>query len=166
MLRCASMFTGLGPERKALVLSSLAAVFPFAVEIKDSAIRFLLDNGDVAYEHVFNDVRAFMDASDGTSDWCHTHMKVCHCLVRKRELDILIAGISCKPFSLARAGRMAGTQTHAEFDHMESFILALLRFEPAVGILENVLGFLQKCKLLGKTPLDNFFDNCREKRRL
>ena len=74
-------------------------------------------------------------------------------------LDHLIMGVTCKPFSLARTGRVSkGSQTHKDADLMTRALDAIVKLEPLHAYVENVQGWLRFCKNLGKTPLAEFLD--------
>ena len=160
---CGSLYTGMAGERKVLSCLDLHARFPFGVEMKEAAVRFLsLNEHDGSFDFVFKDVREFIE-KNGVGK-CHGQCEECDGKRAIGEvLDLLIAGPPCPPFSLARAGRIKeGTQTHADADGFLQFFKALWQFEPSIAVAENVAGMLAYCKALRCVPLTWYRERAKE----
>ena len=60
-------------------------------------------------------------------------------------MDLLVTGTPCDPFSVQRAKRFADGQVKHHEDYsltMESAVNMYLKYEPHVGVVEQVKGFI------------------------
>ena len=174
-LTMASGCTGTGPESLLPAITALDVRHEFTCDLKSSAWLFIKNNCDIGDKcHHYLDLNALLadarcvDASGNEVDpssplkvgthisgRCARHeMDVCGHFIAKTALDGCFAGISCKPYSLARTGRRSGTKAHADATLLETFVLIMGMLEPVYAMLENVWGFcLPESKLSKQSPL-------------
>ena len=117
---------------------------------KESCYNFTNDNLQTEPDHYFvaaEDMFTDEDYKDGdeevkTSGKCANHAwAFCALVFKILLLDLFVAGISCRPFSMARGGRHTGTTSHGEVHLLWDFLRMLWRMQPKYALLENVFGF-------------------------
>ena len=157
-----SMFSGAMGERVCLDTVGVAAKFIFSMDIKPTSFRFIESNHGVPTHH-FCDAREFLNGS--TSGRCAAHgFSKCSLRMAKRTMDILLAGVSCRPFSTARQARFQGTQDHEDSQLMESWFNLMVELEPLNGIVENVFGFiLPESTRDRSSPISRFLEVVKER---
>lgn len=95
-----SIASGCQPEHLYGFISKIRSAVVFTCDPKETAYRFACEQGFKSCHH-FVDGRPLSVNGEGL---CATHgFRVC-CIVREMDADIFLAGISCKPYSLARTG--------------------------------------------------------------
>ena len=160
--RNASICTGAAPEPRYERVVGVASESYFTCDNKASAYNFVKMNGPGSRRHHFVDLRELARDltvnADGTVTLrgrCADHnMEVCVLVLTPGEIGNLKAGVSCKPFSIGRGGRVEGTKTHNDSDLSQCFIIIMKAVQPKSGILENVYGFaLPESKSDKKPPL-------------
>ena len=138
-VRGASICSGMAPEEEGFEMHDIPYENLFCCDNKAAAIQFLLLNRTMGC--LFSDLRTLIDQAGA---FCATH-NLCFCsaaqFMVKLFIDILVAGISCRPYSMARGAR-GDFQEHPDYWMSEAWIACLLNFEPRIGILENVAGFV------------------------
>ena len=136
-LRVASICSGVAPEYLFEELFGIPCHFVFTCDSKMAAYKFLELNGCRSDHHFTSAAELCMK---GAGVCARHNFSTCAC--DEEPLDLLVAGITCRPYSQARLGRFsAGTGAHEECGLVECFIQALRRFKPRKAILENVVGF-------------------------
>ena len=163
----ASICTGLAPEEEVFEEMDLEYESAFGCECKPAAIQFLLLNRTLGC--IFTDLQTMVDRCGGYCaahawQWCDfTKFLV------KYAIDIFVAGVSCRPYSLARSKRRSdGFEDHADHWMSEGFLACLLNMLPKCAILENVAGFVMTTRTTkdGRTvttnPLKAFMARLKE----
>ena len=162
-LRIASLCSGMAPENPICHNLGLQVRHLFTVDPKQHAFNFCQDNGP-AREHHWLCMRELFGGGRSLSGTCALHgMQKCSAKeFTDLFLDILIAGISCKPYSRVRTGRMTGgSSSHKDADLVDWYVQALLLLRPKVGIMENVFGFcMRESTNNPRTPLESFLEVC------
>ena len=136
-----SLASGCQPEHLYGFISKIRSAVVFTCDPKETAYRFACEQGFKSCHH-FVDGRPLSINGEGL---CATHgFRVC-CIVREMDADIFLAGISCKPYSLARTGRFSedgGATSHDDAFMLIIYIRLVKRHQPKKSVLENVYGFL------------------------
>ena len=103
---------------------------------------FLLNIGEGKFDHVFNSVE----------DQIAQHEPP------KRLVHVMITGSPCDPFSVQRCKRFraGNVKEHCDFKvTMESIVKMYEKYTPAIGVMEQVLGFVKPFEQGGQvTPCD------------
>ena len=161
---CFSVCSGAAPDGRLGALSGIPLRSIFTNDNKASCYRWVEANGP--HGHHFIDLREIA-ANLKTTDkeWsfeatCTSHeMEHCTVSMPKGVVDSIITGTSCKPFSLARTGRMLGTHQHDDSDLMLAFCKLVQGVQPAFAILENVAGFmLPESKSVSQSPMQKLLE--------
>ena len=79
------------------------------------------------------------------------------CEISLSTVDLLVIGVSCKPYSRQRAGRTTepkSVQAHPEFHLLEEFVEVMRRHQIPLAVFENVPGFLLEDEKSGETHLE------------
>lgn len=157
-MQIGSFFSGLLSEKAGLQAYGVDACVCFSVDSKESSWNFIESHYDV--DHHFLDARELLDVNCTLSGVCAKHgFQKCSCVGYKGKLDTIVAGTSCKPFSLARTGRREGADLHADSDLDMYFLHAMKLLQPAVGVMENVFGYaMPERKGCPTSPLDRLRD--------
>ena len=139
--RIGSICSGLGAESTVLRELQFGCEEVFTCDIKESSIRVILANRKP--QHHFLDLRSLVEPQRSCK--CAVH-GFAHCSTEASaigHLDVLSGGISCQPYSMCRTGRrMEGLDIqHKDLWMAEAWLGAVLRYRPALAILENVCGF-------------------------
>ena len=145
-----SICTGTSAEGRGSKHVKMPTKWYFYSDSKEAAFNFVNDNNDPA-EHYFVDCYDLMDDNQdeeheptpNLKGRCAYHgWQWCALLIPALLLDMFIAGISCKPFSVSRSGRHEGTSTHEEANLVWVFLKILFKIQPRYACLENVWGFV------------------------
>lgn len=102
---------------------------------------FFLANHPGKFRHVFTSLEDQL--RDGPCWACSNGGKSCD--RAHGSLDALVTGSPCDPFSVQRSKRFAqgSVKTHEDFETtMRSVTEAYGKYEPVIGIMEQVMGFL------------------------
>ena len=144
-VRVASVCSGFVPEKDVFEEFDVPFFNEFTCDNDEHVCNAVQDNGRCGQHH-FIDLRSFVD-NQGCP--CAQHdFDICKLLLAKFFLDFFLAGISCRPYSLARSDSRGNWWQHGDFWMAEAFICMLLNYEPAFAILENVIGFVLSSKWL------------------
>ena len=137
--RVGSFCTGAGPEHLLPKCLDIPCVFPMSCDNKDFAYRFMRSNKFIT-EHHWVDANELFTQGVGR---CAVHgFGQCQ-LELVGKLDVLVAGITCQPYSTARSTRFTGgTLAHDEASLVDRFVDAVRMLQPKKAVLENVMGFL------------------------
>ena len=162
-MRMGSLFSGALPERHVCNnMINVPVELVFSMDSKETAYRFCEENGGLP-EHHFVDGRDWLKSGNLCGRCSQHNFAKCSLTMPKMFLDILLAGVSCRPYSTARAKRVSGTRSHQDSDLMDVFIQAMIQLEPRVGVLENVFGFCMPENQHDRTsPLERFLATCKE----
>ena len=162
-LRVASLCTGLGPEAHVFAHLKLPADFVFTSDNKVAAYQFTRANGPCATHHFVN-AREVFDGSGSLCGTCANHyMAKCNITDLIGTIDILISGVSCKPYTMARTGRFdgQGSNDHSEIGLIHAFVDAVRRLRPLLAVFENVCGMMMPTSRSDpKSPLQYFVEDC------
>ena len=155
----ASLCTGLGPESRLPHALGVPMDFAFTSDCKESAYQWILRNGPDSECH-FVDLRHLMDSGTGI---CAKHgFQRCSITRWKKKLDLLIAGISCRPYSNARAERKSGTAQHQDAYLFDAFVKIMVILEPGAALFENVFGIsLPESRSDPVSPLQRMLDRIK-----
>ena len=132
-----SLASGVQPEHLFHSVAAIKARVLFTCDPKQTAFQFARRQGFIS-DHHFVDGRPL--AAHGAGPCALHGFRQCS-VVGAVNLDLFVAGISCKPYSMARTGRWDGT-SHEESFLMDTFFAVLIRHQFKKSILENVFGFL------------------------
>ena len=155
----ASLASGAQPEHLFQTVTNIMSKVLFTCDPKQAAFQFARSQGFTS-DHHFVDGRPLAEHGAGP---CANHA-FRHCSVlTSHNLDMLVAGISCKPYSMARTGRFElGAAMHEEAFLMDTFFAILIRHQFKKGILENVFGFLlPESKLVKVSPYQRLLERAR-----
>ena len=134
--------------------------YEFTCDNKRTSYNFIKANFSV--EHHFCDLREISSSGEGRCAHHEFHPVGTRCpcvfplpgISAAFGLDILVAGVSCKPYTRARAKRMEGTRAHGDADLSDHWISLVKRLVPMACIFENVWGITQcESKTEKRTPL-------------
>ena len=146
-VQSASFCTGLGPEEEVWKHADIEFDSLFGIENKACAVQFLLMQRTLGC--LFTDLR---DVIDNAGGYCAKH-GYGWCSFRQfytKAMDMLVAGISCRPYSMARTGRRTNdVSEHRDHWMSEAFIAMLLNCQPALAVMEQVIGFIMRSRGLG-----------------
>ena len=172
--RMATGCTGTAPESLLEEISGLPVTHVFTCDSKAASWQFIKANSGFDDDcHHFLDMHDLLRCRAITADGaevpsddprraatmitgrCARHeMMCCDLIMPKRLLDSFFAGISCKPYTMARTGRRAGTKDHEDAGLLETFVLLLAELQPGFAILQNVWGFcLPESRTVRESPL-------------
>lgn len=153
--KIASLFSGMGPERKVADLTALDCQCVFAYDKSDVSCRFVLANGHVVCDHIFRCPRSIMGINKAA---CRAHgcIHACGAVVPKGHLDMLIVGFSCKSSSNTRIGRERSVCQRSEDDLMYGFLQSLQKLEPSQCFAESIGGCLEHNRRVGCAPIHRF----------
>lgn len=140
-------------------LAHQALGIPFRIlsasEINMDAVALCLMNHRNAFDHVFLGIedqlanKPCITCRDSSS---------CDALSGETEVDLLVTGSPCNPFSQQSSKRFANghVKGHDLFDvTMKSVLSSYEKFNPKVGVMEQVKGFEMPFEKNGsETPLD------------
>eukprot|EP00971_Amphidinium_carterae_P218801 4343101-Amphidinium_carterae.2 len=114
--------------------------YPFSVDPKQSSAEVHRQNN--LSEHHFHMMEDCLRDLAGESEGCHCHCHNQECRV-DREVDCLVVGFPCAPFSGQRVGRFrSGSATRVK---LKSFDLDCLFVSPEEGKLYDVRGAMLCC---------------------
>ena len=146
---CASCCTGIAPDAKSNEMHQIKSRWHFMSDSKESSFNFVTDNCQVP-EYFLVDAREICadedntDPEDGGTTKARCALRdfvECTFFIPWLMLDMLVAGISCQPYSAARTGRHSGTEKHPEAHLVWDFLRILFRCMPRFAVLEEVWGF-------------------------
>lgn len=155
-IRIASVCSGMNPEVFVAGLSGLDVEHVWSCAPKESCWRFISSNNLLA-QHAFMDLREITTNNAGS---CRIHPK-CKCVIEMPAfIDLLVSGVSCRPYSLARSGRMSvGDDDHMDRDLVLAWVEGVKKWEPNVAIFENVWGMtMRSLKRNTPSPLRQLLD--------
>ena len=139
-LKIASVCSGAAPCAKIMLNLGVPHEYVFTCDSKKSSFNFIDHNFKIG--HHFMDVRELSCGSGRCA--MHEPHGVPSCnlsqIVAPGELDLLIAGVSCRPYTRARAGRSAGTCAHQDSDLSDQWLALVALLIPTACIFENVWG--------------------------
>ncbi len=148
----ASICTGTSPEDRTAGLFGTDHRLIFSCDPKTWSLKFMQENNFRKPEVHFIDLRDLQrgrtahTAPDGDEvnflDYIATLV-----------IDVLLAGISCKPNSFARQNRSRDIWSHPDTWMMPAFLDVLLATGARDGVLENVDGFLKTDQQSGISPI-------------
>ena len=157
---CASMFDGLGSERKSLQLFSVPTRWVFDMENEPACHAFQETNFTDFPEHRFIDARHFLD-SGGDNGECMSH-DFSRCSLSDLtplEVDILFVTFSCCPYSIFRSLRSSGTRNHKDSWQIDAMWTVFDKIRPKCLIMEQVFGYaLSESTEIVKSPLQAMAD--------
>ena len=147
-----SLCSGLAPEETALHEFKLRTRVVFTCDAKAASVNFVHLNSKP--EHNFIDMRGFQNETKSCKCSIHGFRECPTTREELPQLDVLTAGISCKPYALCRTGRRAEDGVTAVVNHRdvwmaECFLSTMLRLQPTMALLENVMGFALATKVAG-----------------
>ena len=169
--RGSSICTGIASEHPSREPFEMPTDYLFGCDSKEAAFNFTQDNGPKfdAYFVDCHDIEPDLESSEADSDNqisgrdALKDFAITTLLLPVLLLEWLIAGVSCRPFSVARAGRHSGTVSHSEADLVPIWLKLLFKFQPKFSILENVFGFcLQENTLDKVSPLQRLIRFMKE----
>ena len=160
-IRVVELCSGLCTGTQALKAVGLFdAVTIMSVDPSPAAIRMTAASGDKSQHH-FNRIADILAAAQAECQW---HGGPCE--VQLADTDILVIGLSCKPYSRQRLGRLhAGSaEAHPEFFLMEEFLDVMRTHQIPLAVFENVIGFLREeaGEELPVDHLDRLVNNLRD----
>lgn len=129
-----------------------------SVDPSPAATKMAVATGNKSQHH-FNRIADIIAASSAECVW---HDGPCQ--IPLSEADILVIGLSCKPYSSQRVGRYGNkgsVRAHPDFYLMEEFLEVMRIHEIPLAIFENVRGFLQDDDD-GGTPLERLVEELRD----
>lgn len=159
-----SVASGLGPEKLFAKAVHLQTHFAFACDPKELSYRWMEQNawGQPSGCHFVD----LMELAEFGETMCLKHECRSCSMSRntKKRLNAILAGLSCKPFSMARAKRMSagGCKAHPDEKLLSGYLALLLRCLPRLSLFENVTGFLRCDPATGMSPLQGFLQMCDE----
>ena len=159
---CFAGCAGLTTESKPLDLFNVKSQFEYVCDPEPYTYQWRQANGPQSTHH-FIDMMAV--ARDGKG-FCYEHGQVCEAKVPERAVHKkLTCGTSCKPFSTARAHRIAdGTLMHKDRNLWDAFLLELVRLDTDEAWLENVMGIMMReSKTVATSPLQGMIEELHEK---
>ena len=116
-------------------------------EINPDFRDFFMANGGGSFKHVHASIEEQLTCSEPCL-LCAKAGEPCGAAAESEEpVDLLVTGSPCDPFSVYRAKRFASgsVKSHKDYDVTMSSVLDMYKkFEPHVGIFEQVLGFTQR----------------------
>lgn len=124
-------------------------------DTKEAAQRFAVANHS-CITHFFTSMSSAMELEGQ----CAVHKRICR--PDLQQIDILVAGTPCQPFSGRRFKRGASASTGVATDHplwktTFSELPALLEARrPLCALFEQVTGFAEEDRLTGESPLTQF----------
>ena len=126
--------------------------YEFTCDNKLSSFNFIKANFPKVKHH-FLDLREISNSEQGQCAF-HDRCVPIPGIAPAFNLDILVAGVSCKPYTRARTGRMEGTCSHSDADLSTHWVSLVRRLKPKACIFENVWGITQcESKSDRTTPL-------------
>lgn len=131
-----SLASGVQPEHLFHLVAGIKARVLFTCDPKKTAFQFARRQGFI-FDHHFVDSRPL--AAHGAGPCALHGFRQCS-VVGAVNLDLFVAGINCKPYSMGRTGHWDGT-SHEESFLMDTFFAVLIRHRFKKSILENVFGF-------------------------
>ena len=163
-IRIATACSGLAPESKFDITVKLKHTSEWTCDSKESSWRFIEANGPVEGHHFvdFRELAASIDLScpgkAKVQGRCARHeFQQCTVELEIGELDSFHAGVSCKPYSVARSDRASGTKSHRDAWCMDAFLSLVSGVRPRTALLENVHGFIMpESKSDPTSPLKRF----------
>ena len=151
---CAALFDGMGSEKKVASLFQIPTRWVLECEKCPNANSFKFGNSDSHAEHLFLDARDFLSEDGFFTDFMNDFKRVPLDFVAPGEIDILFCSFSCRPYSIARSGRMRGTQGHEDSYQVDCFWAAFERLRPKALCMEQVFGFaLAEPSEVAQSPL-------------
>ena len=121
-----------------------------------------LNNGE-HIQHMFETLESMLQG-----EACKLHRTADRCVTGRLAGDSVSLGVSgspCNPYSTQRAKRFADGSVANHVSHtttVDSVITFYEKYEPNVGITEQVMGFGMWCSSSTEhTPMDLFFGNMR-----
>ena len=126
--------------------------------------NFFLANHPGKFKHVYSTIQDQLKGREGRACCLHestNNGSGCDPWAASSCIDLMVTGSPCDPFSVQRSKRFRhdAVKTHKDFDTtMDSVVSMYRKFEPSVGILEQVKGFIMPFVAGGaETPLDRCF---------
>ena len=129
-----------------------------SVDPSHAATRMAVATGCKSQHH-FNRIADIIAASSAKCAW---HDGPCE--ISLSEADILVIGLSCKPYSCQRVGRYGkgSVRAHPDFYLLEEFLEVMRLHQIPLAIFENVRGFLQDDDDDGGTPLERLVEELKD----
>lgn len=127
-----------------------------ASEVNEDYRSFFLGNHPGRFQHVFSSIEDQLHGNKCIL--CQEKGVNCppHGCTSSDEVNLLITGSPCDPFSLQRSKRFAAgsVKMHCDFETtMNGVTQAYVTYKPVVGVMEQVSGFLMPFEAGGtETP--------------
>lgn len=115
-----------------------------ASDVNTDAIAMCLLNHRHTFQHFFSSIEDQLNNQPCLL--CREEMSSCDPAAGATEVDLMVTGSPCNPFSLQSSKRFASgaVKEHALFQvTMKSVLDLYLKIEPVVGLLEQVTGFMK-----------------------
>lgn len=130
-----------------------------ASEADASFRQFFLSNFPTGtFEHVYTTVE------DQLQDrGCLVHPTCAQC-APCQEVDLMMTGSPCDPFSTARTKRFHADSVRSHIDYKTTFksvVAMYAKYEPVVGIVEQVQGFQRPIETGSDVTPKQLYPNCR-----
>ena len=160
-IKLLSLFSGTHPEEIAYEQASIDHHCVCTCDIKVESWRWIYNHYPNLEACHFLDLRELCDPTTNSTSWCCRHADQCRTveMLQPFEVDELIAGVSCKPFSVTRTGRLTmGTQQHGDSDLLPRTLDVIERILPRRAVIENVFGMAKPERPGEPSPLQNLLD--------